>query len=87
MPASGCRITPAGAKAWIFAYRNNAGIKRRLTLGKVEKLSATAARKLAEAARTEVRNGGDPQLSKQKKAAAAKLSEAVERYLEARQRR
>jgi hypothetical protein len=40
-PGFGCRITPAGARAWVFEYRAGGGrgsASRRMTLGRIEAL-------------------------------------------------
>ncbi len=56
----GIRITRNGARSFILNYRNQAGIQRRLTIGRFPTLSATAARLRARELKAQVELGGDP---------------------------
>jgi Arm domain-containing DNA-binding protein len=43
VPGFGCRVTPKGARSWVFEYRPGGGRRsatRRMTLGRVEALPA-----------------------------------------------
>lgn len=59
----GLKVTPSGGKAFVFQYRiGGRGAKvRRYTIGKFGRLTAEAARKLAEGLALKVAHGVDPQ--------------------------
>jgi len=59
LPGFGVRVTAAGARVFVFQYRAGATV-RRMVLGRFGDLTAAQARKLAEAARGRVAQGGDP---------------------------
>ena len=43
----GCKVTPRGAKSFIYQYRAPDGRSRRLTIGRTTKFSQDAARRLS----------------------------------------
>jgi len=69
----GLKVTPAGAKSYLFQYRlgGRAGRTRRFSIGKHGNLTADSARKEAERLATMVRQGLDPQQEKQNTARKA----------------
>lgn len=90
----GVRITPASAKnrsgtrTWILEYRPGHGgrrvSKRRISLGRVEVVSADDARKHAQTLLAELRaNGIDPAEQVRKSRAAQKVVELGQQYLAA----
>lgn len=69
----GLKVTPAGAKSYLFQYRlgGRAGRTRRYSIGKHGSITPEAARKEAERLATLVRQGVDPQQEKQEAARKA----------------
>ena len=79
----GCRVTAAGARAFILNYRTNAGHERRYTIGAFPAWSTTAARKEAAHLKLEVRvNGADPVGGLQAARGEPTVADMVERYIE-----
>lgn len=82
----GLRVTPTGAKSWVFEYRPGEGgrnvPKKRMTIGTVADFTPDQARKEAERFRALVKTGGDPQGDKTKKREAATGKELAEAFLE-----
>ena len=60
----GLKITPTGSQSWCFQYRNAEKRTKRVSLGSVKAVSASAARAKAQAYQTATRNGADPQEDK-----------------------
>lgn len=75
-PGFGVRVTKDGARTFLFQYRAGAAV-RRMALGRFGDLTATKARKLAEAARGRVAEGGDP-LAERRTAHAVQLASEAE---------
>jgi integrase len=76
----GVKITPSGTKSFVYAYRHD-GRKRRLTLGRADKMSTSKARALAEVAQTAVRAGRDPQAEKAQARAAQTVKDHAQEWL------
>jgi integrase len=75
------KVMPSGRKTFILQYPSPSDRRtRRLTLGREADLTATYARKLAEAAREQLRNGEDPQEMKNARAAAWTVKQATEHW-------
>jgi hypothetical protein len=66
LPGFGMKVTPSGAKVFVFQYRlGGRGAKvRRYTIGKMGRVTPDAARKLAEGLSLQVAQGIDPQSAK-----------------------
>jgi hypothetical protein len=60
MSGFGCRVTAAGARAFILNYRTKAGRERRITIGGFPNWTTAAARQEARRLRQEIDRGGDP---------------------------
>jgi integrase len=84
VPGFGCRITPAGARAWTFDYRPGGGrgsATRRMTLGRIEILSYAKARKTAEEYYHRTRLGEDPAGARDGQRAALTVASLVDRFM------
>ncbi|KWW37657.1 tyrosine-type recombinase/integrase [Cupriavidus metallidurans] len=92
-PGFGCRVTAAGARAWIMERRVD-GKTRRRTLGKASgaaAISSDAARRLKIDVSSELQQGTDRledkrAAAKQEKAEAVTLAAALKTYVEKKQR-
>lgn len=82
LPGFGVRIRAGGKRTWIAQYRLGSK-QRRMTLGTLEALNETEARKRARTALSKVHLGHDPQMEKVevRAQAAVTLANAVENYL------
>jgi integrase len=84
VPGFGCRVTPAGARSWIFDYRPGGGRHaptRRMTLGRIEALSHSNARKLAQSLYHRTRLGEDPAGARDKERATPTVGALIERFM------
>ena len=84
LPGFGCRVTPAGARSWIFEYRPGGGRRsstRRLTLGRIDALAFAKARKAAEGLYHRTRLGEDPAGVRDRERAAPTVNALIERYM------
>ena len=79
----GCRVTTAGARAFVLNYRTNAGRERRYTIGAFPDWQTTAARAEAKRLKLEIRvNGADPVGGLQAARGEPTVADMVERYIE-----
>lgn len=77
----GCRVTAAGARAFIFNYRvKGSGQQRRVTIGSVGDWAAGAARAEAKRLRRLVDNGADPRGDREESRDAPTMSELLDRF-------
>jgi integrase len=76
----GLRVRKA-SKAWVIMYRNAEGRLRKLTIGKVDKLTPDEARKLAKERLAEVTQGKDPAQDKIDARNVFTISELCEWYM------
>ena len=84
LPGFGCRVTPAGARSWIFEYRPGGGRRtstRRMTLGRIDALPLAKARKAAEGLYHRTRLGEDPAGVRNRERAAPTVNALIERYM------
>ncbi len=80
----GLKITPAGAKIYVIAYRTTAGQRRRLTIGKhLQPWTCDQARTRAFEVLREAALGGDPLEEKATDKAALTVEQLCDRYLTA----
>ena len=82
VPGFGVRTTAAGAKSYVFNYRNKTGRERRLTIGPCNALSVTAAREEAKRLRGEVALGGDPLGDERDKRTAPTVKDLAKEFRE-----
>jgi integrase len=80
LPGFGLRVSYNGRKSWTVLYRCN-GVKRRLTLGRVDLMPLADARERARAALRAAANGDDPAAQKYRDRTAPAFKSLVERYL------
>jgi integrase len=83
-PGFGCRVTPNAVRSWVFEYRPGGGRSsstRRLTIGRVDALPYTKARKTAEALYHRTRLGEDPAGVRDGERAAPTVDTVIERYM------
>lgn len=84
IPGFGLRVSPSGAKSYLFKYRvggGRAGTKRKPTIGRQGPMTPEQARAIAKDWAAEVRRGGDPSLRRQEARRAADMNELFDRYL------
>jgi integrase len=80
----GVRVTPGGAKSFVFQKRIN-GKEKRITIGRFGELTAEQARKEAVKLAGQIATGGDPVAEKaHKKLEGTTLRQAFETYMERR---
>lgn len=83
-PGFGCRVTPNGIRSWVFEYRPGGGrgaSTRRMTLGRVDALPYSKARKEAERLYYRTRLGEDPAGARDSQRAAATVDALIARYM------
>lgn len=56
------RVTSSGAKSWTYRYRLLSGKQKRISLGKADDVSLSAARRVVVKHRVNIAEGGDPAL-------------------------
>jgi len=77
----GVRVTAAGAKSFIYNYRNSNGRERRFTIGRYPDWTVTAARQEARELAKAVDRGEDPQGNREFDRAAPTIEDLVKRYI------
>ncbi len=84
VPGFGLRVTPGGARTWVFKYRAMDGRQHWHRIGTFPALAVDEARKLARRLRTEVDAGKDPSKDREadREAARAARAAAVEKLAE-----
>jgi integrase len=81
LPGFGCRVTPAGSRAYILNYRAG-GRERRITIGQHPAWSVKAARDEAKLLRREIDAGRDPLAEEQAEREAPTVADLCQRYVE-----
>ncbi|MDP1671446.1 MAG: Arm DNA-binding domain-containing protein, partial [Alphaproteobacteria bacterium] len=83
LPGFGVYILPTGNRTYFVDYRNSAGIRRRLTIGRHGKLTTEGARKLAIATMGEAVKGEDPAEERVTRRKSLTVRDLCDRYLDA----
>ncbi|MCX5581222.1 tyrosine-type recombinase/integrase [Kaistia terrae] len=78
----GVFINPTGKRSYFVDYRNDAGLRRRMTIGQHGKITTEEARKLAIATLGSAVRGNDPGGERAERRKAITVSELCTRYLE-----
>lgn len=86
LPGFGVYILPSGQRTYFVDYRNVAGARRRLTIGRHGKITAEAARKQAIVMMGQVAQGDDPAEARTNSKKAVSVRELCEIYLAAADR-
>ena len=76
-----CKVTPAGRKVFMLAYRTPTGERRKPSLGTFGQLTVEQARKLAQDHLAAVRGGADPSQERQAARGAPTVKELSERFM------
>ena len=76
----GCRVTAAGAKAFILNYRTRTGRERRATIGDARDWQVTAARARAKDLKKQIDAGGDPLADVEEERAAPTVHDLIDRF-------
>jgi integrase len=77
----GCRVTAAGARAFVVNYRRKAdGLERRLTIGSFLEWTVAAAREQAKRHKREIDGGADPVGANREAREAASMADLCERF-------
>lgn len=82
LPGFGCRVTAAGARAFILNYRTTGGRERRITIGKHPAWKVGPARDEAKRLRRDIDAGRDPLGEEQTERALPTVADLCERYRE-----
>lgn len=77
-----CKIAPSGRKTFMLQYRTMEGIRRKPAIGAYGEITADQARAIAQKWMAEVKAGGDPLLSKQKRREVHTLKELFSEFME-----
>jgi integrase len=84
-PGFGCRVTPAAARSWTFEYRPLSGGRRsatrRMTIGRIDALPYSKARRIAEDLYHRTRLGEDPVGARDDQRGAATVAEVAARFM------
>lgn len=81
LPGFGAYILPSGKRTYFVDYRNAAGVRRRLTIGRHGKITAEVARKQAIEMMGQAMRGGDPADVRSSARSAMNVRELCEAYL------
>jgi integrase len=83
LPGFGCRVTAAGARAFVLNYRRKAdGVERRKTIGSWPTWSVAAARDEAKRLKRLVDSGGDPVGEHREQRDAPTVGDLIDRFVE-----
>jgi integrase len=77
----GCRVTAAGARAFVLKYRRRSdGLRRLITIGSYPDWSVAAAREEAKTLKRDIDGGGDPVGSRRAEREAPTVNDLADRY-------
>jgi hypothetical protein len=77
----GCRVTAAGARAFVLNYRRRSdGLERRFTIGSFPEWSVAGAREEAKALRRAIDSGADPVGDHRAEREAPTVNDLCDRY-------
>jgi integrase len=80
VPGFGVRVTPAGARSFIFQFRSRAQQQGRITIGRYPVMTVEDARKVARQHRIEVESGGNPSLARKELRTAPTMNDLAALY-------
>lgn len=76
------KVLPSGRKVFMLAYRTNAGVRRKPSIGRFGELTVEQAREIARDWLADVRRGEDPSVAKKELRGALTIAELCERFIE-----
>jgi integrase len=80
LPGFAVRVSPSGHRSYVLTYSADDGANRRVTIGRVERVSLAKARGRARALRAEVELGADPALDKRHERTERKREEVASKF-------
>jgi len=83
LPGFGARVFPTGKKTFYVDYYNQAGQRKRMSIGGMGKLTVDEARKLARINLGDALKGDDPALERKTRRTSLTVSELCTQYIEA----
>src|SRR5688500_659764 len=75
IPGFGLRVTPAGARTFVFQFRTGRTEQGRISIGRYPAMTVDEARKIARVHRVSVDQGGNPSRERRGSREAVTLSE------------
>ena len=81
MPGLGVRITAGDVRAYILNYRTTSGRYRRLTLGRCDEWSLSAARDWGRKTKRQINTGADPMADRHEARQAPTMTNIRDRYM------
>lgn len=81
-PGFGCRVTTAGARAFVLRYRNRVGRQRLYTIGSFPDWSVVGAREEARRLKRLIDQGGDPLAEIEAERGATTVDDLISRFVE-----
>lgn len=82
VPGFGLRVTPAGAKSFVFQFRSRTNEQGRIVIGRYPSTTVEQARKVARQHRVAVDQGGNPSRDRHGSRTAATLRDLADHYCE-----
>lgn len=75
------KVLPSGRKVFMLAYRTNAGVRRKPSIGRFGELTVEQARDIAKDWLADVRRGEDPSAAKKELRGAMTIAELCDRFI------
>ncbi len=75
------KVLPSGRKVFMLAYRTNAGVRRKPSLGRFGELTVEQARDIAKDWLADIRRGDDPSAAKKELRGAMTIAELCDRFI------